>query len=88
MKVKMLCRHGGKTGTKLEQGLSYELPDDYAMELIRHGLAIKIQEPPKEEIKPEEKIVTPRVYPTGYVSVNKKPPRNAMGKFSPKGKGK
>lgn len=60
MKIKMLNRHSARTGEKLETGLQYDLPPDYAVELINHGLAEMIAEPipqtepePVAEVKPE-----------------------------------
>lgn len=44
MKVKMLCRHTHPSGKKLEQGFIYEFPQEYANELIRHGLATMMVE--------------------------------------------
>jgi hypothetical protein len=46
MKVKMLARHTHPNGKKLEQGLIYDFPQEYARELISHGLATVVIEIP------------------------------------------
>ena len=59
IKVKMLARHTGPTG-KMEQGFEYLLSPDYAMELVKHGLAVQVFEaPPEIEVIPE--IIIPPV---------------------------
>lgn len=45
LKVKMLARHTGESGEKLERGLIYLLPRSYAEELVKHGLAVLVRPP-------------------------------------------
>lgn len=70
MKVKMVTRHTIATG-KLEEGLIYDLPQEIAQELIKHGLAIAVIEKPKPE--------------PGFAAVNLVP-RSKKGRFTPRGK--
>lgn len=66
-KIKMLFRFHGELG-KMEQGLEYSLPSDYAVELIKAGLA----EPVIAEMPVVEKVRE-----IGRV-------RSASGRFKPR----
>jgi hypothetical protein len=54
LKVKMISRYSSMVG-KLEQGLIYDLPRDYARMLIAGGHAKLMPEPKKSEAVPEAK---------------------------------
>jgi hypothetical protein len=61
IKVKMLARHTGPTG-KMEQGFEYLLSPDYAMELVKHGLAVLVlpENVPVEVIIPPVQFSRPK----------------------------
>ena len=69
IKVKMLARHTGPTG-KMEQGFEYLLSPDYAMELVKHGLAVLVLAEP---------VVTRIIVPPVKLSIPK-------ARFKPQGK--
>lgn len=50
MKIRMLVRFGAETG-KMEKGLTYEVPEEYAWMLIKTGLAeiVAVDEPIMEK---------------------------------------
>ncbi len=72
LKVKMLSRFAGRLG-KMERGLEYSLPADYAMELIDHGLAVLVVPPASPPV-----MVTGR--PTRTI-VGETARRNVRGQF-------
>lgn len=81
MKVKMIARHG-TLGRKLEQGMVYDLPDSYAQELMKHGLAVLVRETVTESKPFEVALPGP-----GFVDVNPTPPKARIQKIVA-GKGK
>lgn len=70
MKVKMLARHTAPGGRRMERGLVYEVPPNYAQELMDHGLAVIFIITEPMEPLPEAKLTVG----VGFVNTQRTPP--------------
>jgi len=82
LKVKMLTRFGGRSG-KMEMRQEYLLPRDYAQELVDHGLAVLVVEPPPAAAVMEP---PPKAAAVKTAAKTAAPKKAAGAKAKPKGK--